>query len=412
MRIMIAKSTSAAAHCAKRRKTTGEYYIPNSVDCSLRASVSEGPVPHSNASKTTARRRGVSAELFSEYTSVNAVRSKVCQQVRSGTNGKNSMSSSTVLAPENDRDPFTPFVQAPMVQKTDLAVPSTKEVSGLSIRATTPGQAKVVQALRRHGLGTPPISTPDNPSVMNVLSPSPVSSYRKAAVISSTTFDGHGRNGSEFPENPPHLSPANGNPMIILTAGVHPSIVASSSSGLSDDSHEAGCIGENPVPRTPAGSNRVAQPDASTITSPADTTFAQSRRGNEGSHGRSTGVQPSSSHMLVPREPKARKTVNSDRRSRKASSNGVGSKQVKDKPKLVTPLEYAQKLQSSLDLCSKLKTNYLKGKHIFYVGGDMMYASTTTRGRMEYVSSFYTLSYFSLHLRPRRWILVIYTAYL
>ncbi|KAI9459348.1 hypothetical protein HD554DRAFT_2206999 [Boletus coccyginus] len=89
--------------------------------------------------------------------------------------------------------------------------------------------------------------------------------------------------------------------------------------------------------------------------------------------------------MLVPKEPKARRTVNSDRRSRKAPSKGGGSKQAKDKPKLVTPLEYAQKLQSCLDLHPKFKTDYLKGKRIFYVGGDMIYASTTTRGRMEYI---------------------------
>ncbi|KAG8215109.1 hypothetical protein J3R82DRAFT_8560 [Butyriboletus roseoflavus] len=362
------KSTPAAAHCAKRRKTTA---IPKPI----RTSVSEGPIPYPNSSETTARRRGVSVEHFSDCTSVNVVRTRVCQQARSGV--QNSVSSSTVLAPEIERDPITTPVEAPIAQKIDMAMSVTEEVSAFSNHGSFPGQMKAVQALRRQGFDTPPTCTPDSPSVINVSSLPPVSSRHNAAVFGSTTFDGHGRNRSESPENPPHLSPANGNSEIVSTAG------APSSSRLCDESHEAGGVGENPVPRTPAGSNTVAHPDVSEITSPADTASGQSRHWSKGSHIRSTGGSPSSSHMPVqPREPKARKTVNSDRRSRKASSSG---KQVKDKPKLITPLEYAQKLQSSLDLHVKLKTNYLKGKRIFYVGGDMLYASSTTRGRMEYI---------------------------
>ncbi|KAF8548405.1 hypothetical protein OG21DRAFT_1423134 [Imleria badia] len=152
---------------------------------------------------------------------------------------------------------------------------------------------------------------------------------------------------------------------------------------MTGNSHEADCIGEGPVPGTPAGFHTAAHLDVSNITSPEDTLSGQSRHASRGSHVPPTEAQSSSSNALVPKEPKARKTVNSDRRSRKVASNSSRSKEVKDKPKLVTPLEYAQKLQSCLDL--RVKTNDLKGKRIFYVGGDMMYASTTTRGRMEYI---------------------------
>jgi hypothetical protein len=61
----------------------------------------------------------------------------------------------------------------------------------------------------------------------------------------------------------------------------------------------------------------------------------------------------------------------------------------------VTPLEYAQKL--NLDLPKKRKSDYLKGKQILYVGGDMQYAGVQTRGRMDYVS----FPYFALPDPPR-----------
>jgi hypothetical protein len=67
------------------------------------------------------------------------------------------------------------------------------------------------------------------------------------------------------------------------------------------------------------------------------------------------------------------------------------TKKTKEKPRLVTPLEYAQKLQETLQTTlpgqkkSTKDTNYLKGKHIFYIGGDMQYAGARTRGRMDFV---------------------------
>jgi hypothetical protein len=75
--------------------------------------------------------------------------------------------------------------------------------------------------------------------------------------------------------------------------------------------------------------------------------------------------------------------VSSSRNKADASKQNKNQKN-KGKPALVTPLEYAQKL--NLDLSKKRKSDYLKGKQILYVGGDMQYAGVQTRGRMDYVS--------------------------
>jgi hypothetical protein len=109
-------------------------------------------------------------------------------------------------------------------------------------------------------------------------------------------------------------------------------------------------------------------------------------------------------HPPDPKESKLRRTVSSARKNKGSSSTAKGGKKTKEKPQLVTPLEYAQKLQSILRPPLVRKANYLKGKRIFYVGGDMKYASTKTRGRMDYVSVLllvFFLPYFS-RLRDRR----------
>lgn len=72
--------------------------------------------------------------------------------------------------------------------------------------------------------------------------------------------------------------------------------------------------------------------------------------------------------------------------SHKASSTTSRSKKNKEKAPLVTPLEYAQRLQLDVGISIPPNTGYLGGKRIFYVGGDMLYASVKTRGRMDYVS--------------------------
>jgi len=63
----------------------------------------------------------------------------------------------------------------------------------------------------------------------------------------------------------------------------------------------------------------------------------------------------------------------------------------KTKPPLMTPLEYAQKLQDDSPSMSTGGKNsvykYLKGKTIFYTGGDMQYAGERTRKRMDFVST-------------------------
>jgi DNA polymerase lambda len=57
----------------------------------------------------------------------------------------------------------------------------------------------------------------------------------------------------------------------------------------------------------------------------------------------------------------------------------------KVKPALMSPFEYAVKLQDAIPPSRTLK--FLKGKALFYVSGDMQYAGAKTRGRMEFVSS-------------------------
>lgn len=72
----------------------------------------------------------------------------------------------------------------------------------------------------------------------------------------------------------------------------------------------------------------------------------------------------------------------------------------KAKPQLLTPMEYAQRLneqvtKSSFANAEKKYVRFLVGKYVFYTGGDMNYASKTTRGRMDLVCS-YILNFKSL----------------
>jgi len=71
-----------------------------------------------------------------------------------------------------------------------------------------------------------------------------------------------------------------------------------------------------------------------------------------------------------------------------AQKKGLSKK--KEKAKLVTPLEYAQTIQNMLaedGAKRKLHSDqFLKGKRIFYFGGDLKYAGTDTRGKMDYLT--------------------------
>ncbi|KAI0920717.1 hypothetical protein AcV5_010391 [Taiwanofungus camphoratus] len=54
---------------------------------------------------------------------------------------------------------------------------------------------------------------------------------------------------------------------------------------------------------------------------------------------------------------------------------------------LITPLEYAQRLQAKFAEAGRPSgSSYLKGKRIFYFSNDMQYASTETRGRMDFIT--------------------------
>jgi len=64
----------------------------------------------------------------------------------------------------------------------------------------------------------------------------------------------------------------------------------------------------------------------------------------------------------------------------------TASKSKKKEKELVTPLAYAQILCNKLDVLAK-KTDFLKGKKLFYTGGDMQYASQPTKKKMELVKS-------------------------
>ncbi|KAG0706233.1 hypothetical protein DFH29DRAFT_798644 [Suillus ampliporus] len=125
--------------------------------------------------------------------------------------------------------------------------------------------------------------------------------------------------------------------------------------------------------------------NTSNITSPSNSPHRASRRSNTpASLPSDTEGIASSSGTTVIKPLKVRKTVSSSRNKADVSKQNKGQK-TKGKPALITPLDYAQKLQLNSDLVKKRKTDYLKGKRIFYVGGDMQYASINTRGRMDYI---------------------------
>ncbi|KAG2031986.1 hypothetical protein BDR03DRAFT_874841 [Suillus americanus] len=123
--------------------------------------------------------------------------------------------------------------------------------------------------------------------------------------------------------------------------------------------------------------------NTSNITSPSNSPLGASRRSSTpASLSSDSEAIASSSRATVVKPSKVRKTVSSSRDKADVSKQNKDQKG-KGKPALVTPLEYAQKL--NLDLPKKRKSDYLKGKQILYVGGDMQYAGVQTRGRMDYI---------------------------
>ena len=106
-----------------------------------------------------------------------------------------------------------------------------------------------------------------------------------------------------------------------------------------------------------------------------------------------------SSPQLQPDSVVATTSKKVDKDTKKTTTEKQKSKGKKVKPQLVTPAEYARMLQEKAAVASagnndeerslkKRKSplvRFLTGKNIFYTGGDMKYATETTRGRMNIV---------------------------
>jgi DNA polymerase lambda len=97
---------------------------------------------------------------------------------------------------------------------------------------------------------------------------------------------------------------------------------------------------------------------------------------------------PASSQAVFPPPREALKPKG----SRRGSIPTKGQKRLsvrKEKPRLVTPAEYAQQLLDGAAKATEGRKSsvikFLEGKKIFYIGGDMQYAGERTRGRMELV---------------------------
>ncbi|KAH7927186.1 hypothetical protein BV22DRAFT_1032056 [Leucogyrophana mollusca] len=139
---------------------------------------------------------------------------------------------------------------------------------------------------------------------------------------------------------------------------------------------------ESTEPRGATYAQNVAKgapANVSTITSPGNTPSHAHKRMS------SSDIDiafPSSSPAAE--SSKGNKAATNNRTKASVSKPKIGKKS-KEKPPLMTPLEYAQKLQAQFEPDRPRKTNYLEGKRIFYVGGDMQFASPKTRGRMDYI---------------------------
>ena len=106
---------------------------------------------------------------------------------------------------------------------------------------------------------------------------------------------------------------------------------------------------------------------------------------------------PQQPNLVVATFPKTSKKVDKD--TKKTMNEKQKSRGKKVKPQLVTPAEYARMLQGkpaaasagnndeerSLKKRKSSLVRFLEGKNIFYTGGDMKYATETTRGRMDIV---------------------------
>ncbi|KAJ2931934.1 hypothetical protein H1R20_g5152, partial [Candolleomyces eurysporus] len=99
---------------------------------------------------------------------------------------------------------------------------------------------------------------------------------------------------------------------------------------------------------------------------------------------------PSSREGTPPPAKKARKQIDSstvDKGKQRVKTAVTAAKGKKEKPKPVTPFEFAEQLKT-MGLAGKTQRRvssapFLEGYNVFYTGGDRTYASETTRNRME-----------------------------
>ncbi|KAH7911258.1 hypothetical protein BJ138DRAFT_1006996 [Hygrophoropsis aurantiaca] len=125
--------------------------------------------------------------------------------------------------------------------------------------------------------------------------------------------------------------------------------------------------------------SKTAFVDFSAITSPANTPIYTHKQTSS-----SSDIDTASRSSPIAESSKGKKAITGSKSDTSVSKPKTGKK-LKEKAPLMTPLEYAQRLQAKFELDRPRKTDYLKGKCVFYVGGDMQFASPKTRGRMDYI---------------------------
>ena len=136
--------------------------------------------------------------------------------------------------------------------------------------------------------------------------------------------------------------------------------------------------------------------EASRVTNPTDS--VQKQAGRSAKKGSSSRRAAAKSERQLIKEEKEKK-----------DAERLAKKQEEALEKLMTPTEYAQKLQTKFaSLLAKTPASklFLKDKCIFYTGGDHGRASQTTRNRMDFVSLQFKwkliLSHSHIFLSPNR----------
>lgn len=108
-----------------------------------------------------------------------------------------------------------------------------------------------------------------------------------------------------------------------------------------------------------------------------------------------TEAEPSRSSVMRPAAPTASSSRGKTARGKKGAApeakSAPAKKTGKQKRELLTPLQYAQRLQERMADAATPKPRgwpYLRGMRIYYYGGDRTYASDETRGHMDHVGLF------------------------